>query len=86
MYINRFGKSGFSISQNWIIFILIGLILFCVGGFIWEYTINSWLEFLGKLNRVEWWQVGLLAVVPVLRHLTLPAWILTWLALTFFLV
>lgn len=59
---------------------------YSICGLIWEYTLNSWLEYLDKPTRVEWYFAGLLGIIPIVGYLTIPAALVTWFALTFFLV
>lgn len=54
-----------------------------VGGWLWPYTINTWLEFAGKAPSVVWWQGALIGFVPYLGHATIPAAIITWILMLF---
>lgn len=85
MYKPRF-RNGTSSAVIVTTYVLIVFGMYAIGGLIWEYTLNSWLEFLGKPDRVEWYYAGLLAIVPIIGYLTLPSALATWIALTFFLV
>ena len=86
MYKPRFRNN--TNSDNVIIaaYILIVFGVYAIGGLIWEYTLNSWLEYLNKPTRVEWYFTGLLSIVPVTRYITIPAALATWIAINFFLV
>ena len=52
-----------------------------VGTFLWPYTINSWMEHVGKEGTVVWWQGALLGLVPILGPLSIPAAVVTWILL-----
>ena len=54
------------------------LIFFVIGGFCWEYTINTWLEYNNSVNRIEFWQAGLLGFCPVVGQLSVPAAAITF--------
>ena len=52
-------------------------IFFVIGGFCWEYTINTWLEYNDSVNRIEFWQAGLLGFCPIVGQLSIPAAVIT---------
>lgn len=54
-----------------------------LGMFLWTYTINSWLVFAGKEPLVVWWQGFLLGYVPWVGQFSIPAAIITWIAMLF---
>ena len=54
-----------------------------VGGFLWPYTINSWLVYTGKPPSVEFWHGALLGLVPGIGQSCIPAAVLTWIAFLF---
>ena len=53
-------------------------IFFVIGGFCWEYTINTWLEYNDSPNRIEFWQAGLLGFCPLVGQLSIPAAAITF--------
>jgi len=59
------------------------LILAAIGAFAWPYTINTWLVFAGKTAAVTWWHGALLSFVPVIDQLSIPAAVVTWIAMLF---
>lgn len=56
-----------------------------ISAFLVPYTLNTWLEFVGKEPEVTWWMGALVALIPI------PAWrlliifgaICTWIASLF---
>ena len=56
-----------------------------IGMFLWPYTLNTWLEFVGKPAVVVWWHGALLGFAPVLGQLSIPAAIATWILMLFLL-
>ena len=63
--------------------LIMGIVGFVVGGFLWTYTINAWLSYAGKETSIVFWQGGLIGFVPYLGHLSIPAAVITWLLLLF---
>ena len=63
------------------------LCFFCffgiIGIWVWPYTLNTWLLFLGKAAKVVWWQGFLLGVFPPLGILGIVSAIVTWIAMLF---
>lgn len=49
-----------------------------VNALCWPYTINSWLEYLGRDAAVVWWQGALIGFVPVVNKFAIGAAILTF--------
>jgi len=62
------------------IFLAIGA---AVGAICWPYTINTWLEYIGKDPVLVWWQGALMGFVPVLGQLAIPAAVATWVLMLF---
>lgn len=58
--------------------VLIAAASFALSSFCWTYSINTWLLWAGKEPAVEWWQGGLLGLVPGLGQLSPAAAALTW--------
>jgi hypothetical protein len=54
-----------------------------VGGLCWPYAINSWLAFAGKPQVVLFWHGALIGFVPWIGQLSIPAAIITWIAMLF---
>ena len=65
------------------VFFIMLLVGGIVGAFLWPYTLNTWLEFLGKAPAIVWWQGALLGFIPFIGHLTIPAAIITWILMLF---
>lgn len=59
----------------WVVAIFLSVI---VGCFCWPYAINHWLEWAGKVPSVQWWQGGLIGLVPFVGPLSIPAAVITW--------
>ncbi len=64
-------------------FLLVIAIQVAIGSFAWPYTINTWLEFLGKEPALVWWQGALMGFVPYLGGLSIPLAVMTWLLMMF---
>ncbi len=54
-----------------------------IGAFAWPYVINEWLVFAGRPATVEWWHGALLGFVPGFGFVSIPAAVITWIALLF---
>lgn len=62
---------------GWVfLFLLIALAI--LGAWLWPYTLNTWLVFIGKPASIVWWQGALLGVAPYVSRMTIPAAIGTW--------
>jgi len=69
-------------SFTLIIFIL--CISALIGGFCWTYTINTWLDFIGKSpNHIKFWQGAIIGFIPYIGQVSLPAAGATWIAQLF---
>lgn len=72
-----------------ILLLFIMLILaFIVGiiyilGLCWEYTLNTWLEFMESPNRVELWQCMLISLIPAFGQVSFLVAALTWIIMLF---
>ena len=59
-------------------FVFLVVISSIVGGFLWPYSINTWLLFVGKHPAVHFWQGMLLGVIPYFGYDSNPVAVLTW--------
>lgn len=66
-----------------LILLIAGVIGFLIGGFLWPYTINSWLVYFGKKPCIVFWQGGLIGFVPYFGLTSIPAAVMTWILLLF---
>jgi len=64
-------------------FIFILIISAIIGAICWPYTINSWLNFVGKPDTIVWWQGSLIGLCPAIGQLSIPLAIFTWIILIF---
>ncbi len=71
-------KSGLGIGMILLIIVVIVGVGFGICGLCWEYTINTWMEHFDKPGRIEFWQAGLLGIVPAIGQLSVPGAVLTW--------
>lgn len=67
-------------------FILLGILMVAnalIGAFAWPYTIESWAHNVaGNPNvQIAGWQGALLGFVPYLGNVTVPAAVVTWIAM-----
>lgn len=62
-----------------VVFSLTIILIWCaVCAWLWPYTLNTWLEYMGKAPQVVWWQGALLGFVPYLGRLSIAAAVITW--------
>jgi len=66
-----------------IVFVVFWLICVCAGAVLWPYTLNTWLEFLGRPATVLWWHGLILGLLPIVSQLTFPAAVVTWVVMLF---
>jgi len=63
------------------------LLTFCImpilGCWLWPYSLNTWLVYLGKEPVVVWWHGALLGIAPFLGKTTIPIAIATWILMLF---
>ena len=64
-------------------FLIVLLLCAAVGAFLWPYSINTWLHFLGKPEVIVWWHGVLLGFCPVIGHMTIPVAVVTWILMLF---
>jgi hypothetical protein len=60
---------------------IILIISIIVGGWLWTYSINSWLVYAGKTPSIKFWQGALIGCVPYIGQLSIPIAVGTWIAL-----
>ena len=74
-------------KETFIIYMIVILILLgissIIGGFLWPYTINSWLLFFNKEASIVFWQGCLLGLAPFIGQASIPAAIITWILMLF---
>jgi hypothetical protein len=63
--------------------ILIMLAFACLGGWLFPYTVNSWLEYAGKEPQVKFWMGMIAGFVPGVGQLLIPAALITWMLMLF---
>jgi hypothetical protein len=54
-----------------------------IGAFLWPYSLNSWLLFIGKHAKVLWWHGFILGVIPGFGAMSIPIAVITWIAMLF---
>lgn len=54
-----------------------------IGAYAWPYAINEWLMFAGRAPTVEPWHGALIGLVPGFGQASLPAVVITWIAMLF---
>lgn len=66
------------------IIIAIILVIFgVIGGFVWPYTLNTWLVFFGKAPTITFWNGVVLGIVPFIGQVSIPAAVITWILMLF---
>ena len=56
-----------------------------IGGWLWPYSINTWLVYFGKESALLWWHGALLGFCPVVGQATIPVAVITWILMLFLL-
>lgn len=69
-------KAGYGLGCGMILLIL--LVTAIIGSFLWPYSINSWLIYLGKAPKVTWGQGFLIGAIPYFGGLSVPIAFGTW--------
>jgi hypothetical protein len=64
-------------------FLIVCMITAAIGAWLFPYTINSWLVFLGKTPKVVWWHGALLGFAPFIGQLCIPLAVCTWILMLF---
>jgi hypothetical protein len=64
-----------------VIFLVIEIISAITGGFLWSYSINSWLAFAGRPEIVKFWHGMLLGCCPIIGQFSIPVAIITYIAM-----
>jgi hypothetical protein len=54
-----------------------------MGSILWPYTINAWLVFVDKPATMVWWHGAIAGVFPPIGFLSLPASLITYVAMLF---
>ncbi len=62
---------------------IIAAFAFCLGSWLWPYTINTWLAYAGKPPAIEWWMGGLMGLVPGIGQSCIPAAFITFILMLF---
>lgn len=71
--------SGSSIGGGFLfVLVIMLLVVGVIGGVLWPYTINSWLEWNGHAPKVTFWHGFGLSLVPVIGQFSIPAAAGTW--------
>jgi hypothetical protein len=80
----RLRKFAFLFSATWLTVIVSILIASAIlGGFLWPYTLNSWLSYAGKPPTISFWVGALLGACPCIGQLSIPAAVATFVLLLF---
>lgn len=73
-------NNGSAVVGAWVVILVIGAIL---GAWLWPYSLNTWLEYLGKAPVVVWWHGVILGLIPFTGPLTIPVAVITWILMLF---
>ncbi len=73
---------GFLFANMFVCLVVLGLSAL-VGAFAWPYALNEWLVFAGRPASVEPWHGALIGLVPGFGQASLPAAVITWIAMLF---
>ena len=65
---------------SWLFFQLICAL---IGGWLWPYTINTWLIFFGKQPVIHFWYGAVLGFIPFIGQATVPVAAITWILMMF---
>lgn len=76
-------KTSFVMGAGLVILLFVLFVSAAVGAVCWPYTINSWLVYIGKPPTCLWWHGALLGFVPYIGQASLPAAVITWVAMLF---
>lgn len=69
-----------TILLSWLVIMLISAI---IGGFLWTYSINTWLTFFHKPTQISYWQGMIIGFVPGIGPMSLVVGFVTWLLMLF---
>ena len=58
-------RSGFTVGELLIVVVILGLISAVIGGFCWQYSINTWLDWAGKDTEISWIASAGIGFVPI---------------------
>jgi len=70
-------------ATSCVVMLIVLAISMTIGGFCWQYTINTWLEFAGKDPAIQWWHGALISIVPHIGGFSIGAAVLTWILMLF---
>ncbi len=82
LYYRSKSESGGTNCLALLIFILISA---TIGGFLWKYSVNNWLEWAGKPQSFKFWHGFLVGLFPPVGFGSIPVAIITF-VLSFFFV
>ena len=69
-------------NTKYIVFVFL-LACTIIGGFLWPYTINTWLVFSGKPPSITFWHGALLGLCPMIGQITIPIAVITCILMLF---
>jgi len=76
---------GFTLIELLIVFVFFigfcGFFCFFVGGWCWEYVVETWAAYNGNPKDVNYWICCCIGVIPVIGWLSFPAAAITWMAM-----
>jgi len=75
------GKTVFGVGCGALLILL--LIFACIGGWLFPYTVNTWLEYTGKEPTVAFWHGMIAGFIPGIGQLIVPAALITWFLMLF---
>ena len=61
-----------------IVAVLVLAVFACLGGWLFPYTVNSWLEYADREPVIEFWHGAIVGFVPPFGQLLVPAAVVTW--------
>lgn len=71
-------EDNFHTTARFLAFLIVMMISFALGAWLWTYSINTWLVYAGKVTCVKWWQGGLIGFCPFIGKLCIPVAVVTW--------
>jgi len=76
-------SSSFGCIPLLVVYGAVFLVCGFIGGFLWPYTVNSWLEVAGKDPCLTYWHGFLMGMVPGVGQLFIPAAFITFVCMLF---
>ena len=67
------------IASVGILAIVFGSLL--IGAILWPYSIETWAAYFGKVVSIPWYAGCILGIIPGLGQLSIPAALVTWVAM-----